>query len=125
QLTNPETVRFDQRLNEQTVAELQQKLGDVECSMLRIELLKGVEAARAVFDKAALDRRILHIVSDFRQRDWGEPESAGLTRALEGLSAAGVQINLIDAAHPTRTESQNVVQFHDNLAVVELRPQTR
>src|SRR5262249_1564650 len=125
QLTSPDTVRFDQRLNDQSVTELQRQLADVECTALRVELLKGVEAARAVFDKSPLDRRILHIVGDFRQRDWGDTESAGLTRALEGLAAAGVQINLIDAAHPARAESQNVAAFHDNLAVTELRPHTR
>src|SRR5262249_36129283 len=32
QLTSPDTVRFDQRLNDQSVTELQRQLADVECT---------------------------------------------------------------------------------------------
>src|SRR5262245_10509616 len=94
-LSDATAVRFDERLNEQTAAELHKVLAETECSPLRVELVKGVEAARAVLEKHALDRRVLHVVSDFRQRDWSEPDSAGLTKALELLGQAGVRVNLI------------------------------
>src|SRR5205085_11132580 len=68
---------------------------------------------------------ILHVVSDFRQRDWAEPEATAVLRALDGLAQLGVQVNLIDCAHPVRNLGQNLAQFHDNLGAVELRPQTR
>jgi hypothetical protein len=124
-LSEPSTLRFDQRLTDETVRELQQRLDDLKCTALHLELLHGVEAARALFEKSPQDRRLLHLVSDFRRQDWSEPEVTGLTKALEGLAQAGVQINLIDAAHPKRSDIQKVAQYHDNLGIVELRPETR
>jgi hypothetical protein len=124
-LSEPATTRFDQRLNDQSIQELQNVLADMKCTALRIDLASGVEAAKEIFDKVPQDRRILHLVSDFRQRDWGEPEAADLNRRLDEVSRAGVRVNLVDTAHPYRNEIQKTPLYHDNLAVVDLRPETR
>jgi len=116
---------FDQRLNDQSLQELQKALDDIACSSLRIDLTRGVAAAAEILGQTPQDRRILHLVSDFRARDWGEPEGEALGRALDELGRANVQINLIDAAHPYRSELQRVPLYHDNLAIVDLRPETR
>src|SRR5947207_14245254 len=57
---------FDQRLNEQSLPDLQSSLDALECTSLRTELTKGVEAAKDILDKLPQDQRILHVVSDFR-----------------------------------------------------------
>jgi hypothetical protein len=124
-LSDPGTVRFDQRLNEQSIQDLQRILADAQTTSLRLDMLKGVEAAKALFDKVPQDRRLLYLVSDFRQRDWTEPDAAGLFKKLEELAAAKVKINLVDTAHPYRSDLQPTPLYHDNLAVVELRPETR
>jgi hypothetical protein len=124
-LSEPGTVRFDQRLNEQSIRELQQILADAQASSLRLDMLKGVEAAKTLFDKVPQDRCLLYLVSDFRQRDWTEPDAAGLFKKLEELSTAKVKVNLVDTAHPYRSDQQQTPLYHDNLAVVELRPETR
>jgi Aerotolerance regulator N-terminal len=116
---------FDQRLNDQSIQELQKALDDLACSDLRVDLTHGVAAAAEILGQAPQDRRILHVVSDFRSRDWGEPEGEALSKALDELGRAKVQINLIDAAHPYRTEQQRTPLYHDNLAIVDLRPETR
>src|SRR5262249_23468070 len=36
-----------------------------------------------------------------------------------------IKVNLVDTAHPYRTDLQQTPLYHDNLAVVELRPETR
>jgi hypothetical protein len=124
-LSDTLTQRFDQRLNDNSTLELEKVLADTNCTMLRVDLAHGIEAAKAIFDKNPQDRRLLHLVSDFRQRDWSEPEAEALTRSLQELSRAGVVLNFIDAAHPYRSELQKTPLFHDNLAIVELRPETR
>jgi hypothetical protein len=124
-LSEPGTVRFDQRLNEQSIQELQRVLADAQTTSLRLDMLKGVEAAKTLFDKVPQDRRLLYLVSDFRQRDWTEPDAAGLFKKLEELSTAKVKVNLVDTAHPYRCDVQPTPLYHDNLAVVELRPETR
>jgi hypothetical protein len=116
---------FDQRLNDQSIQELQKTLEDITCSELRVDLTRGVAAAAEILGQAPQDRRLLHVVSDFRTRDWGEPEGEALSKALDELGRARIQINLIDAAHPYRTDQQRIPLFHDNLAIVDLRPETR
>src|SRR6266851_2442087 len=124
-LSDPGTVRFDQRLNEQSIQELQKTLAEAQATSLRLDALKGVEAAKALFDKVPQDRCILHLVSDFRQRDWSEPDAAGLFKKLGELTAAKVKVNLVDTAHPYRSDLPQTPLYHDNLAVIELRPETR
>lgn len=123
--SEPATLRFDQRLNDQTLQDLQKSLDTLNCTYVHVDLDRGVEAAKAIFDKNPQDRRFLHVISDFRERDWSEPDAASLTRALDTVTRAGVQVNLVDAAHPFRTDLQKNPLHHDNLAVVDLRPETR
>jgi hypothetical protein len=124
-LSEPATTRFDQRLNDQSIPELQNVLADLKCTSLRLDLSKGIEAAKEIFDKVPQDRRVLHVVSDFRQRDWSEPDATELNRRLDELGRAGVRINLVDTAHPYRSDTQKTPLYHDNLAVVEVKPETR
>ncbi len=124
-LSEPGTIRFDQRLNDQSIQELQTALADLQPTALRIELASGVEAAKAIFDGSPQDRHVLHVVSDFRQRDWAEPDGAALTRAVATVARDGARVNLVDISHPFRTEVLKTPLYHDNLAVVDLRPETR
>ncbi|HLJ93667.1 MAG TPA: BatA domain-containing protein [Gemmataceae bacterium] len=124
-LSDPGTIRFNERLNEQSIQELQKTLAETQVSSLRLDALKGVEAAKELFDKVPQDRCILHVVSDFRQRDWSEPDALALSKKLEELATAKVKINLVDTAHPYRSDVQLIPLYHDNLAVTELRPETR
>jgi hypothetical protein len=124
-LSEPGTVRFDGRLNDQSVGELQNVLADAHPTALHVDPAKGVEAAKEILDKVPQDRRILHLVSDFRRPDWAEPNSAHLVQRLDELGRAGVQIYLVDVAHPYRSDVQKTPLYHDNLAIVDLRPETR
>src|SRR5947209_9044674 len=90
---------FDQRLNEQSIQDLEKAMADLECTALHIDLARGVEAAKLILDKVPQDKRLLHVVSDFRRRDWSEPDANSLNKALEDVKRAGVAINLVDAAH--------------------------
>src|SRR5713101_6218215 len=124
---------FDQRLNEESLRDLAAYLGRMdECSLLHLDMTRGVKAAEKVFEINPQDQGILYVVSDFRQRHWSGPEAEGLLKALDQLSKGSdrlaknkVKINLIDTAHPFRSETQRSALYHDNLAVVELRPETR
>ena len=44
---------------------------------------------------------------------------------IDDLSKSGVRVYMVDAAHPYRGEGRQVVLFHDNLGIVDLRPETR
>jgi hypothetical protein len=117
------------RLNSESEGELKSYLANVKPSAIHVDLLKGVQKAQAIFDANTQDLRVLHIVSDFRQRDWtetGSDESAGLGKTLELLQKGGVKVRLVDVAHPVRGPSQKgAALYHDNMAVTDLRPETR
>jgi hypothetical protein len=117
---------FDQRLSEDSLRDLSAVLAKLdECSQLHLDLYKGVEAAKTILGKHGTDQRVLYVVSDFRQRHWFEPEATLLLKDLESLASANVKVQLVDTADPKRSEHQKVPLHHDNLAVVDLRPESR
>lgn len=124
-LSRLEAPLFDQPLNEQARDELQGTLDELGVSPVRVELLKGIEMARVKFDEHPEARRYLHLVGDFRDRDWADADTNGLQRNLVGLVDAGVNVRLIDAAHPIRNELQRTPPAHENIGVVSLRPEMR
>jgi hypothetical protein len=124
-LSEPDVVAFNQRLNDQSLQDLDKLLADRECTAIRTDLARGVDKAKAIFDENPHDLHMLHLVSDFRQRDWSEPDSAALAKALTEVGKAEIKINLVDVGHPYRNDLQRIPLYHDNLAVVELVPETR
>src|SRR5262245_63729870 len=84
-LSDLTTPRKIDRLNSGTVDELKNFLADVECSNLHIDLVRGLEEAQKVFEQYPQERRLLHIVSDFRAHDWTGAPSDSIRQALEHL----------------------------------------
>src|SRR5438876_2117739 len=124
-LSEPSTVRFDQRLNDDTLRQLADTLDGLKCTSLHIKPLDGVKAARDIFSEGKQDQRMLHLVGDLRSADWTGPDSTEVNKEIDDLSKSGVRVYMVDAAHPYRGEGRQVVLFHDNLGIVELRPETR
>jgi hypothetical protein len=124
-LSEPDVVKFNARLNDQSLQELEKLLNDAECTAVRTDLSRCVDAAKDIFDHSPHDKHMLHLVSDFRQHDWSEPDSAALAKSLTEVGRAEITINLVDAGHPYRNDLQKMPLYHDNLAVVELVPETR
>jgi len=118
---------FDKRLTDESFRELSDALaGMTECTKLHLSLAKGVDVAdQEVFGSNTSDERQLHIVTDLRQDHWSQTEAADLTKKLMDLRARKITVNLIDTAHPYRTQSQQAPGYHDNLAIVDLRPETK
>src|SRR5438094_3509771 len=62
---------FDQRLSEESLRDLSDYLGRMqECSLLHLDMTKGVKAAEEIFEKNPQDQGVLYVVSDFRQKHW-------------------------------------------------------
>jgi hypothetical protein len=126
---------FDRLVNEETLRELAGEardeglggiLGGLEGPTAQhLDLVKGLQTAEDVLGKNATDERFLHIVSDLRQQHWVEPDATDLLKKLQNLVNGGIKVHFLDTAHPLRSEKQKVPLYHDNLAVVELRSETR
>ena len=123
----PPEIVFNERLNEQSRHKLEEIVDDSnkKCSLLRVRPLKGVQAARDFFDANPAEKKLLHIISDFRQADWNVAEKDdALRQALDNLSDKGVIVHKVDMAQPSRSDQSDLVLNHDNVAVIELRPES-
>jgi hypothetical protein len=75
---------------------------------------------------AGQGQKVLHFVSDFRDRDWTSgPEADKIVETVRDLVHEGVHVNLVDVAAPYRARGSRVVQNHDNLAIVDFQSETR
>jgi hypothetical protein len=95
-LSNPDQPLVTQReVDETFLIELDGKLKNQSCTHQTLDLVKGLEGASNVLleDRAAV--RHLHVISDFRERDWQEQQS--LSQIVKELDSAGVTINLVKA----------------------------
>jgi hypothetical protein len=121
--TRPDEPRFKKRLTEESLRELEREIASIECSAIHRDLIDAVRGGKQLLDNAPQDLRILYIVSDFRQRDWTGPHGDALLKELHALRGRKVQIKFVDVAHPPRKESEKDPRYHENLSIVQLRPE--
>lgn len=118
-----------ERLNNESIEELRARLADVRPTALHLSPIAGVRKARERFDRSQNARRVLHLVSDFRQNDWSGGLADELHREIESLTqargAAAVAVHLLDVADPVRSPTQNEIRGHENIGFVDLQPVTR
>ncbi len=72
--------------------------------------LAALQALDQLLEEAGNEKRVVYLVSDFRQRQWQEPKS--LDQQLQQLRGQEVEVQLV----------QCVDQQHENLAILRLEP---
>lgn len=115
-LSQPDHPFFVERsVNEDFVTELSSKLDpqSFKCTHQALDLTTGLKAAKKLLaeEKAAIQH--LHVISDFRDRDWRDQKA--IASAVEELTGMGVTVNLVRA----------VPESHPNLAVTSLTGDTQ
>jgi hypothetical protein len=120
-------VILDKPLNDENVKELNTKLRETEhqCTALHLRPGDAFKAAREVIGKAPEGKKFIHLVSDFRQRDWEGADKDEIKKDIDDLCSKGVMVHLVDVAHPYRGEARQTVPNHDNVGIVDFRPETR
>jgi hypothetical protein len=96
-------------------------------TLMHVSPRAALEHGRGLLgDKQQQPTRILHLVSDFRDPDWTTGADADkLGGLVREIVEDEINLNLIDVAAPFRTRAARVVQNHDNLAIVDFKPDTR
>jgi len=110
-LSRPDQPLFSERdVNEAFVTELSTKLDPqaFPCTHQSPDLIAGLQAARNLLAEERGTIQHLHVIADFRDQDWQDQKA--ISAAIEGLTSAGVSVNLV----------RTVPEHHPNLAVTGL-----
>jgi hypothetical protein len=121
-LSDLDTIVFDQRLSDRSAEDIDRALAPYKPSALHTDPIKGLQRAQAMLNDVAQGQKIVHFVSDFRDEDWSTgPGVEELSKGVDRLTEAGIQLSLIDTAHPYRGQTRQVALNHDNMAITDLR----
>jgi hypothetical protein len=119
-------VLFNDRLNEDSIGRLKGILADLKPTALHVDVTDSIDEVKKLLVEAKETKRWLHLVSDFREQDWGRSGTDKLHRTLDEIADTGTQIALIDTAAPSRRSSRSrSPEFHNNLAITDLRAEKR
>jgi hypothetical protein len=129
-LSTPDAPFPIDRLNDESVVELQSHLADLKPSAVHVDLVDGIRRAREIFDENPLTRHVLHVVSDFRGRDWTGGHAEALQQEIGQLTQqskgrGGAVVHLLDVADPPRSPTQRAALDHGNTGILDLQPETR
>ena len=112
-LSQPAVAVFTERdVDEAFLNEFDAKTENLACSHQSPELLDSLEAARRLFAQDPATIRHLHIVTDFRRRDWQDHRA--IAGVLTDLDESGVRVNIVRAVRAAQP----------NLAITSLTRRT-
>ncbi|HEX4592528.1 MAG TPA: hypothetical protein VH120_21545, partial [Gemmataceae bacterium] len=118
-----------ERLNEDSVNELQSHLADLKPTAVHVDLVDGLRKAKELFEQNPMARHVLHVVSDFRSRDWTGGPAEALQQDIAALTQvkgqAGAAVHLLDVADPPRSPTQRSAIDHGNTGILDFQPETR
>jgi hypothetical protein len=113
-LSRPDQPLYHKRdVNDAFVVELENAFERLECKHQSLDLVTGVDAAARLMSQDSAGVRHLHVVSDFRAKDWRDRPA--LRAAFLAAAKTGASIDL----------AKTVGETHDNLAITDLGGEVR
>src|SRR5262249_34852368 len=123
---------FEDKISDATVNKLEAKfLGNGnKPSLMHVKPLRGMQKARQILTslpgEQAQGAKNISLISAFRDADWtSDSESEKLTAEVKSAVDDGINVYLIDAATPYRDKNLKTTLYNDNLAITELKADTR
>ncbi len=121
----PDDGKPSRQLDGKARTALEARLKDLHPAAVHVDPIQAVEKAREVFANQPRGKKVLHFVSDFRERDWKTgPDVEALNKAIDALTGTGANLSLIDVADARRGPNGENIAPHPNLSIQELRPTT-
>jgi hypothetical protein len=103
-----------------------QDITELQPSMVHVPMVQGVKEAAKLISGAPTKVVTVHVISDYRSKDWSLPASEALNKELLDLvkgKKGEVKVFTIDTAYPPRTGNHQ--KSPDNIGIVEFKPSTR
>ncbi len=120
---------YDDRLSDRSVEEIDRKFAQNlrKPSLMHASPYLALQKGRQVLGSEEGDgQKVLHFVSDFRDRDWTTgPDADKLHDEIRGILDAGINLNLIDVASPARVARSKAVNHNNNISILDLKAETR
>jgi len=110
--------RFDQ---------LKSDLDGLQPTLLHASMQQAVKRVQDFANNNVEARLTVHIISDFRQRDWARPEAENLHQMLQTMAknSRDFKARLIDVAYPLWAKGQGAVRSQDNIGILDFRAGTK
>src|SRR6516162_2022600 len=119
---------YDHLNDEKKLDELKKDIAELKPTMLHVDMLPAIKRVQQLVTDNTTEKVTLHIISDFRQKDWSMPKAEELYKSLVaiGKDHKEIKIHLYDCAEePRQTGQGGYPKSHDNVGIVDLRPSTR
>ena len=103
----------------QKMKDLVSEINEMKPSEQQVPMLQGLKAAREIITKNAKSRVTLHVLSDFREADWGGKKGEGLATELVEIvknhnKDKDIKVRPTDMVHPPRMKNQAVPPPRDD-----------
>lgn len=117
------------RAGEDLARQAELKLARLKPSYYSLDPTKGIEASvekwSASTDSPASSHRILHLITDCRDTDFGGPKQEESRRIMTRLVGSGASLRIVDVSDPERPNGSAIPIGHDNLAITGLSCESR
>ncbi len=109
--------------------EAEREIADIEPSMTHVSALRGLKVVKEFLTKYADTPATLHLVGDFRHRDWTGADGDALVKELVELANKNkdkLKIRPTDTVSPKRELARGgIPASRDNVGILDFRPNTR
>lgn len=114
---------YDRLSTKGRLDELKNDLDSLQPTLLHASMQPAVKKVQDWMQSNPESRLRLHVVSDFRQRDWARPEAESLHEMLQAMARTSrdFKVTLIDSAYPFWTKGQSTPSSPDNVALLDFR----
>src|SRR5262249_34782273 len=131
-LSDPNKPFYEDTIGNTTAQKVEDKFAGLgnKPSLRHLRPLAGTQKGRQYLTnlagEAAQGSKNLYFVSDFRDSDWTSgPDAEKIADEVKGAVMDGINVNLVDTGLPYRLKDSKIAQFSDNLAIVDLKADTR
>jgi aerotolerance regulator-like protein len=122
------SITYERLNDDKNQKKLLEDITELKGSLVHVDLMEGIKKAKTIIDQYSQSHVTFHIVSDYRDADWGGKQGDALVKELVALAAVKkgeIKIHCVDTVLPARAKGQASPTSRDNVGIVEVRPSTR